>query len=61
MSLEGTTTPEMSDAFAALTLRVEAIEAFILRRPTEPIPHSIIEQAIADRHSDAEPEWEPEP
>ena len=32
--------------------RIEAVEAFILRRPTEPIPDSIIDQAIAQRDAD---------
>lgn len=43
------TTPER---LQALERRVEAIEAFILRRPTEPIPISIIDQAIAQREAD---------
>ena len=37
-------------------LRLQAVEAFILRRPTDPIPNSIIEQAIADRAPEVEPE-----
>lgn len=44
----------MTNDITNLERRIEAIEAFILRRPTEPIPDSIIDQAIADRTAPAE-------
>lgn len=41
----------MTTDITDLERRIEAVEAFILRRPTEPIPDSIIDQAIAQREA----------
>src|SRR5690606_20698925 len=62
MSFDEAATPAVSpEEFGRLTQRVEAIEAFILRRPTEPIPQSIIDQAIeAQNPAPTEPEPEAE-
>lgn len=51
----------VTDAITELRARVEAIEAFILRRPTEPIPDSIIDRAIEERERAAEEEAEEAP